>query len=89
MADQKYLKITGNCATEAQTYFGGEVVMVPQDVPAQLAAEWTKAGLAEETDVPPPEPLPEIEPEPEPEPDPKADLSKPQVRAHRTRKQGK
>lgn len=44
---QKKLHITGHVATEMRTYFGGEVALVPQEVPAKLAAEWVEDGYAE------------------------------------------
>lgn len=48
------LKILGNCATEQQTYFGGEVVTVPAEVDEQLAEQWIKDGLAEKVETEPP-----------------------------------
>ena len=44
----KKIKILGNCATETATFFGGEVVVVPADVPETLAKKWIKDGLAED-----------------------------------------
>jgi hypothetical protein len=73
---QKKLKIKGVAATETATYFGGEVVLVPQDVDEKLAAAWVKAGTAEWVE--------------EKKADKKADDDdEPEVRAKRTRKQTK
>jgi len=41
------IKIIQVCATERQTYFGGEELLSPGEIPEALAKEWLSAGFAE------------------------------------------
>ena len=43
----KQYKILKNCATPRQTYFGGEIVLVPSEVDPDLMKIWVSDGIAE------------------------------------------
>ncbi len=46
MKPKKYM-ILKNCATTRQTYFGGEIVLVPSEVDPDLIKTWISEGVAE------------------------------------------